>query len=310
MPNRFLKESITTSDTLPLVSMEAEVLFYRLIVKVDDFGRYHGEPHLILAQALSNRIAQVSQDDVEHWLSELAAAGLLRRYRSNGRPYIELATFTEHNSPRAAASRFPDPPADDNDCEQVQTVACNCSQTQADANRCEQPKADASKCSQGPTDANVRAQPKANVSVFDKRIRSTESVRARAREVAADPEVTEKFTRFMQTYPKRADDGQAWEEWCVNIAVGASPDNMIKAAGHYAAMTRERKTMPRWIKNPATFLRESWHRFVDGIPENENDRSDPRGRDRPDDDGADDGESSPVPGYDATRKYLQAKMSG
>jgi len=146
MPNRFLKESITTSDTLPLVSMEAEVLFYRLIVKVDDFGRYHGEPHLILAQALSNRIAQVSQDDVEHWLSELAAAGLLRRYRSNGRPYIELATFTEHNSPRAAASRFPDPPADDND-----------------SSRCKQLHAIARRRKQMPTDASNRKQMQASV---------------------------------------------------------------------------------------------------------------------------------------------------
>ena len=38
MPNRILKESICTSESLVGLSAEAEVLFYRLIVKADDFG--------------------------------------------------------------------------------------------------------------------------------------------------------------------------------------------------------------------------------------------------------------------------------
>ena len=38
MPSRILKESICTSESLAYLSAEAEVLFYRLIVKVDDFA--------------------------------------------------------------------------------------------------------------------------------------------------------------------------------------------------------------------------------------------------------------------------------
>ena len=41
MPSRILKESICTSESLAHLSAEAEVLFYRLIVKVDDFGLYY-----------------------------------------------------------------------------------------------------------------------------------------------------------------------------------------------------------------------------------------------------------------------------
>ncbi len=40
MPSRILKESICTSENLATISAEAEVLFYRLIVKADDFGLY------------------------------------------------------------------------------------------------------------------------------------------------------------------------------------------------------------------------------------------------------------------------------
>ena len=42
MPNRILKESIRTSDTIGELSWFEEVLFYRLIVSCDDYGRFDG----------------------------------------------------------------------------------------------------------------------------------------------------------------------------------------------------------------------------------------------------------------------------
>ena len=47
MPSRILKESICTSESLAYLSAEAEVLFYRLIVKADDFGLYYGSPKIL-----------------------------------------------------------------------------------------------------------------------------------------------------------------------------------------------------------------------------------------------------------------------
>lgn len=43
MPSRIIKESITTSESLSEVSAEAERLFWRLVVKADDFGLYYEE---------------------------------------------------------------------------------------------------------------------------------------------------------------------------------------------------------------------------------------------------------------------------
>ena len=39
MPNRILKDSICTSPNIDRVDRDAEVFFYRLIVRCDDFGR-------------------------------------------------------------------------------------------------------------------------------------------------------------------------------------------------------------------------------------------------------------------------------
>ena len=38
MPSRIIKESITTSESLSEVSADAERLFWRLVVKADDFA--------------------------------------------------------------------------------------------------------------------------------------------------------------------------------------------------------------------------------------------------------------------------------
>lgn len=42
MPNRMIKESICTSETLAQLTPEEERLFYRLLVNADDFGRFDG----------------------------------------------------------------------------------------------------------------------------------------------------------------------------------------------------------------------------------------------------------------------------
>lgn len=268
MPNRILKESITTSDTLPKVSLEAETLFYRLIVRVDDFGRYHGEPHLIYAHCLSNRIGQLTVEQVEEWLWELAEAGLLRRYESGGRPYVELTTFGDHNPRRATASKFPEPPPSRNRDDGPRTSACNCTQMPTDACDCEQAQADSP----------------VFVSVFGTRL---ESECAREGEAVdnsggADPDDAEgtapvSYAQFMAAFPKRQQTARAWQAWCAEIAAGANSDEVVQAAKHYAEMVRIRGTPPRYVKLPATFLEQGmWRDYVSGIPEGELDEKQPQ----------------------------------
>ena len=47
MPSRIIKETIIISESLTAISAEAERFFWRLVVKVDDFGLYYGDPRIL-----------------------------------------------------------------------------------------------------------------------------------------------------------------------------------------------------------------------------------------------------------------------
>ena len=49
MPTRYLKAGIRDSETIDRLSSAAEVLYYRLLVTVDDFGRYDARPAMLKA---------------------------------------------------------------------------------------------------------------------------------------------------------------------------------------------------------------------------------------------------------------------
>ena len=47
MPNRIIKESVCTSDSVDGLSWFEEVFFYRLIVNCDDYGRFDARPAVL-----------------------------------------------------------------------------------------------------------------------------------------------------------------------------------------------------------------------------------------------------------------------
>lgn len=126
MPNRILKESICTSEELAAISPEAEVLFYRLIVKADDFGLFHGNPKLLAS--LLFPLTTPPEKKVEAWLVELCSAGLVQLYEIDGKRYLKLVSFSKHQQPRAKNSKFPHPQAYASNCNQMQAYASNCGQ--------------------------------------------------------------------------------------------------------------------------------------------------------------------------------------
>ena len=75
MPSRILKESICTSESLAYLSAEAEVLFYRLIVKADDFGLYYGSPKILASLLFPLNVP--TEKKVSSWLAELVNGGLV-----------------------------------------------------------------------------------------------------------------------------------------------------------------------------------------------------------------------------------------
>lgn len=108
MPNRIIKETICTSDSIDSLSWFEEVLFYRLIVNCDDFGRYDGR-----AAIIKNRLFPLKEmltiHEVADALSNLEDAHLITMYDHDDRPYLFLNTWDDHQRIRAKKSKFPSP---------------------------------------------------------------------------------------------------------------------------------------------------------------------------------------------------------
>ena len=106
MPNRIIKESICTSDTIDRLSWFDEVVFYRLIVNCDDYGRFDGRG-AILKSRLFPLKGGMGERSVRDAVRRLQAAGLVICYQAEGRPYLQLTTWDKHQQVRAKKSKYP-----------------------------------------------------------------------------------------------------------------------------------------------------------------------------------------------------------
>ena len=119
MPTRYLKPGIRDSATIDALSPLAETLFYRLLVSVDDFGRFDARPAMVKAACYPVKDAVTSQK-CDALLQELCNAGLIDVYMADGKPILQMLKWD--NVPRARDSRFP-------------AYADGCAQVYADARK-------------------------------------------------------------------------------------------------------------------------------------------------------------------------------
>lgn len=108
MPNRIIKESICTSEDIAGLSMGAEILFYHLMVKSDDFGVYFGNEQIIKNTCFPLKSSEIKLKQVESWLNELIKAGLIFAYvAEDGKKYIQFVKWAKHQQIRAKKSKYP-----------------------------------------------------------------------------------------------------------------------------------------------------------------------------------------------------------
>lgn len=185
MPTRYLKESIKTSDTIDRLSWFEEVLFYRLIVSVDDYGRFDGRA-VVVRNMLFPLKEQITVASVEKALFKLASVNLIVLYEVDGKRYIHLPTWNDHQTaPRAKSSRFPAPNGasenDTNFSKSEQNETCN-------------------------TDAeHMHSKCNTNVAVIDNRNRNRiidnrESMHAPAQEETTEQEKKQKYGKFSNVF--------------------------------------------------------------------------------------------------------------
>lgn len=131
MPNRILKESICRSEEIDSLSWLEEVLFYRLIVSCDDYGRYDARTKIIKGQCFP--LKDITEKDIDKALNKLSAVGLVRVYEAQGRPTLQLVTWEQHQRIRNKKSKYPEYTPD---CELLMSFDSKCCQTEASDNKC------------------------------------------------------------------------------------------------------------------------------------------------------------------------------
>lgn len=108
MPNRMLKESIKTSDQIDALTAFEEVVFYRILVTVDDFGCMEGKPVIVKNQLFPTK-ENVTTKSIRDALTKLESTGLLRIYYKDDHPYIYVCKFGDHQRLRNRVRKFPNP---------------------------------------------------------------------------------------------------------------------------------------------------------------------------------------------------------
>ena len=131
MPNRLIKESIKRSPEIDKLSWFEEVVFYRLIVTADDYGRLDGRT-VVLKNDLFPTKDTITKKAIEDAISKLVSVGLLIPYvdAESDMPYLAFRKWERHQIVRNKHSKFPPPP--DGliaDCKHLHT---DCSQMLAD----------------------------------------------------------------------------------------------------------------------------------------------------------------------------------
>lgn len=109
MPNRIIREGFLDSERVNLLSAQAEGFFVRLMLKVDDFGRYHAHTSLLRASLYPLKIDSIREADISRWIQECEKAGLIALYETQSKRYLVILDFRQRT--RAPSSRFPDPPS-------------------------------------------------------------------------------------------------------------------------------------------------------------------------------------------------------
>ena len=146
MPNRIIKESVCTSDSIDKLTWFEEVLFYRLMVSCDDYGRFDGRVAVI-----KNRLFPLKEtltaNEVLNALNKLASVDLVRMYTVEGKPFLYLPTWEHHQTIRAKKSKYPEPCGEMNSseiiCKQmnanVSVIQSNPIQSESNINSSEMP---------------------------------------------------------------------------------------------------------------------------------------------------------------------------
>ena len=105
MPKRFIYPSICTSESIDSLSYQEEVLFYRLLTVVDDYGRY--DARVMVLKGSCFPLKNTALEEIQDGLMRLQEVGMIDLYKVKGKPYLQVTNWTIYQSIRAKKSKYP-----------------------------------------------------------------------------------------------------------------------------------------------------------------------------------------------------------
>jgi hypothetical protein len=208
MPNRIIKDSIRTSETVASLTDFEFRLWIELIVSVDDAGRGDARPAIIKGSCFPLR-DRVTARDIGAALHGLAAKGCVSLYEVDGKPYFWFPSWAEHQRIRDCKPKYPEPPAVD---ERREASAAICGELRQSAASCGELRLDARAPAESESESNTNPNPNTS----DKRTRfvppTLEEVEeyVRSRNSPVDPR---KFWDYFDAGHWRDSNGKPVKSW-------------------------------------------------------------------------------------------------
>lgn len=223
MGNRIIKESICTSEDLNKLSQSAEILFYRLITKVDDYGCFYGNEVIIKSYCFPLKSdSEIPPISVKAWLQEIADAGIIYLYTADdGKRYLQFVKWSIHQEIRTQKHKFPTFEEVCSKLSQTETDCDNSQQTETDLNKSKQTSAN---CCLNPIQSNP-LQSKKNPNP-----NPNPNSNPNPKEAGREYEKDKMFQEFWNTYPKKTGDiRQAYSEYQYAVQSGTPPEVILQA---------------------------------------------------------------------------------
>lgn len=93
MPNRILRDW-TDSFTIDELDVNAERFFTRLIMKVDDYGRFYADTRLLRSNLFPLK-TDIRDTDISRWLAACEKAGLIAIYNVATKEFLQITNFKQ-----------------------------------------------------------------------------------------------------------------------------------------------------------------------------------------------------------------------
>ena len=84
-----------------------------MIVQCDDHGLFDGRLSIIRTKCFPLKVDSVKEKEIERWLTELSSAGMIGFYEVEGKTYLKMLSWSNHQQIRATHSKYPLPISDD-----------------------------------------------------------------------------------------------------------------------------------------------------------------------------------------------------